>query len=81
MELSYFANNKFPQMMSSNLTFIIFHLHFSVMKETNGDGVGRILEASGAQPLVNNSFQLLRYQYFTSLISIIEEEITMTIIY
>eukprot|EP00112_Aurelia_sp_Birch-Aquarium-sp1_P006742 Seg1738.10 transcript_id=Seg1738.10/GoldUCD/mRNA.D3Y31 product="L-threonine 3-dehydrogenase" protein_id=Seg1738.10/GoldUCD/D3Y31 len=31
-----------------------------VMKETNRDGVGRILEASGAQPLVNNSFQLLR---------------------
>ncbi|XP_065067664.1 L-threonine 3-dehydrogenase-like [Rhopilema esculentum] len=31
-----------------------------VFKETDGNGAGRILEASGAQPLVNESFQLLR---------------------
>ncbi|XP_066922855.1 L-threonine 3-dehydrogenase-like isoform X1 [Clytia hemisphaerica] len=31
-----------------------------VMEETNNDGVGCLLEASGAQPLVNNCFQMLR---------------------
>ena len=31
-----------------------------VLRETDNDGVGRLLEASGAQPLVNDSFKLLR---------------------
>lgn len=31
-----------------------------VFMETNNDGVGCLLEASGAQPLVNNCFQMLR---------------------
>jgi len=30
------------------------------MEETTNDGVGCLLEASGAQPLVNNCFQMLR---------------------
>lgn len=36
------------------------NLQERVMAETNGDGVGRLLEASGAQPLVNDCFQMLR---------------------
>ncbi len=32
-----------------------------VLKETDGDGVGRILEASGNTYLLNNCFKLLRY--------------------
>ena len=34
---------------------------FAVIRETNGDGAGRIVEATGYPPLVNNSFSLLRY--------------------
>lgn len=37
------------------MTIVILVLH-----ETDNDGVGRLLEASGAQPLVNDSFKLLR---------------------
>ena len=37
------------------MTIVILVLH-----ETHNDGVGRLLEASGAQPLVNDSFKLLR---------------------
>lgn len=36
------------------------NLHDRVLMETDGDGVGRLLEASGAQPLVNQSFKMLR---------------------
>jgi len=32
----------------------------TVLEETEGNGVGCLLEASGAQPLVNQSFQMLR---------------------
>jgi len=31
-----------------------------VMRETNGDGVGRIVDASGAASVVNNCFSMLR---------------------
>ena len=30
------------------------------MAETQGDGVGRLLDASGAQPLLNECFRMLR---------------------
>ena len=30
------------------------------MRETNGDGIGRLVEATGATVMVNNSFSLLR---------------------
>ena len=33
---------------------------FVVFRETDGDGVGRILEASGNADLLNNCFKLLR---------------------
>ena len=32
-----------------------------MMRETGGDGVGRLVEATGATTLVNGSFSLLRY--------------------
>ena len=32
----------------------------AVMRETNGDGIGRLVEATGATAMVNNSFSLLR---------------------
>lgn len=32
------------------------------MAETNGDGVGRIVDASGASSVVNNCFTMLRYK-------------------
>ena len=32
-----------------------------VMRETGGDGVGRLVEATGATNMVNGSFSLLRY--------------------
>eukprot|EP00118_Oscarella_pearsei_P009889 m.58176 g.58176 ORF g.58176 m.58176 type:complete len:357 (+) comp34797_c0_seq1:572-1642(+) len=32
----------------------------AVKRETNGDGIGRLVEATGAPPMVNNSFSLLR---------------------
>ena len=32
-----------------------------VMEETDGNGVGRLMEATGAPPMVNNCFSLLRY--------------------
>ena len=32
-----------------------------VMRETAGNGVGRLVEATGATPMVNNCFSLLRY--------------------
>ena len=64
--------------ISSDPSFTTFPLHFSVMKQTDGDGIGRILEASGAQPLVNNSFQLLRYECFNSAIFIIQGKVTVT---
>ncbi|XP_062515892.1 L-threonine 3-dehydrogenase-like [Corticium candelabrum] len=35
-------------------------LRTAVIRETNGDGAGRIVEATGYPPLVNNSFSLLR---------------------
>ena len=31
------------------------------MNETNGDGVGRIVDASGVSSIVNNCFTMLRY--------------------
>lgn len=31
------------------------------MKETAGNGVGRLLEATGSTPMINNCFSLLRY--------------------
>ena len=33
---------------------------FIVMNETNGDGVGRIVDASGVPSVVNNCFTMLR---------------------
>lgn len=30
------------------------------MQETNGNGIGRLVEATGATSMVNNSFSLLR---------------------
>ena len=30
------------------------------MRETNGDGIGRLVEATGATAMVNNCFSLLR---------------------
>ena len=33
---------------------------FVVFRETDGDGIGRILEASGNADLLNNCFKLLR---------------------
>ena len=33
---------------------------YIVMKETNGDGVGRIVDASGVASVVNNCFTMLR---------------------
>ena len=38
---------------------MLFHL-LLVFRETSGDGVGCLLECSGAAPLVNNCFSLLR---------------------
>ena len=35
-------------------------LFLLVLRETSGDGVGCLLECSGAAPLVNNCFSLLR---------------------
>jgi 2-desacetyl-2-hydroxyethyl bacteriochlorophyllide A dehydrogenase len=35
-------------------------LHDAIMKETNGVGVGRLIECSGAPMIVNNCFSLLR---------------------
>ena len=32
-----------------------------MMNETNGDGVGRIVDASGVPSVVNNCFTMLRY--------------------
>ena len=32
-----------------------------VMELTGGDGVGRLLECTGAEYMVNNCFSLLRY--------------------
>ena len=45
-----------------------------VMRETNGDGIGRLVEATGATAMVNNCFSLLRlaavldvmYSFFAS---------------
>ena len=34
-----------------------------VLQETDGNGVGRLLEATGASRMVNNCFSLLRYTY------------------
>ena len=39
----------------------IAHCIISVMKETEGNGVGRLMEASGAITLINNCFSLLRW--------------------
>ena len=36
------------------------NLHQEVMRLTNGDGVPRLVEASGASALVNSSFKLLQ---------------------
>lgn len=36
------------------------HLFLLVFRETSGDGVGCLLECTGAAPLVNNCFSLLR---------------------
>ena len=36
----------------------------AVLRETDGDGVGRILEASGNADLLNNCFKLLRYDVY-----------------
>ena len=33
----------------------------AVLSETNNDGAGRIVEATGFSPLVNSSFSMLRY--------------------
>lgn len=35
----------------------------SVMEETGGNGVGRLMEATGAPPMVNNCFSLLRQTF------------------
>ena len=32
------------------------------MRETGGDGVGRLLDATGFAPLINSCFTLLRYE-------------------
>ena len=37
------------------------------MQETGGNGVGRLIEATGAPPMVNNCFSLLRYDVHTYL--------------
>ena len=34
---------------------------YAVLRETGGNGVGRLVEATGASSMVNNSFSLLRY--------------------
>ena len=39
------------------------NLHQEVMRLTNGDGVPRLVEASGASALVNSSFKLLQKVY------------------
>lgn len=36
------------------------YIHCAVMNETNGDGVGRIVDASGVSSVVNNCFTMLR---------------------
>jgi threonine dehydrogenase-like Zn-dependent dehydrogenase len=36
-------------------------LRTAVLSETNNDGAGRIVEATGFSPLVNSSFSMLRY--------------------
>ena len=44
-----------------NNNTVIFTLASPVMEETGGNGVGRLMEATGAPPMVNNCFSLLRY--------------------
>ena len=45
---------------------------FVVFRETDGDGVGRILEASGNADLLNNCFKLLRCRSIDICVSRIE---------
>ena len=43
------------------------NLHEEVMRLTNGNGVPRLVEASGASALVNSSFKLLQKVQFCFL--------------
>lgn len=47
----------------SPCTFIVCSslLSHVVMRETDGNGVGRLMEATGAAAMLNNCFPLLRY--------------------
>ena len=40
-------------------------LHQEVFRLTNGDGVARLIEASGSSPLINSCFKLLQKVYIT----------------
>lgn len=46
---------------------MLFHL-LLVFRETSGDGIGCLLECSGAAPLVNNCFSLLRSVDYISIV-------------
>jgi threonine dehydrogenase-like Zn-dependent dehydrogenase len=48
-------------------------LHQTIFKETNGDGVGRILDATGSAPLVNKCFKLLRKGGYVCLVGLPKE--------
>ena len=39
---------------------MVMIIQCTVMQETEGDGVGRLFEATGAAPMINNCFTMLR---------------------
>ena len=41
-----------------------------VLEETGGDGVGRLLECTGAEVMVNNCFSLLRYVWLLDIVDV-----------
>ena len=45
------------------------------MRETGGDGVGRLLDATGFAPLINSCFTLLRYKGCYSFVVILTLEL------
>ena len=51
----YIDNCNLSPVETTDITIVIL-----VLRDTDNDGVGRLLEASGAQPLVNDSFKMLR---------------------
>lgn len=55
----------------SPCTFIVCSslLSHVVMRETDGNGVGRLMEATGAAAMLNNCFPLLRYHCMHTLTS------------